>query len=56
MREEIIDKMKSDNTDNVKEMHQAALAKQKHMEKLRDALKISKDHEFGVAFDYEAQE
>ena len=36
--------------------HQAALAKEKHMIKLREALKISDGHEFGAAFDLEAQE
>lgn len=38
---------------DTKESHQAALAKQKHMEKLKDALKISEKHEFGAAFDLE---
>ena len=41
---------------NAKESHQAALAKERHMEKLKDALKISDKHEFGAAFDLELQE
>lgn len=31
--------------------HESLLAKQRHMEKFKDALKISSDHEFGSAFD-----
>ena len=38
---------------NAKESHQAALAKEKHMEKLKSALGISEKHEFGAAFDLE---
>jgi hypothetical protein len=41
---------------NAKESHQAALAKERHMQKLKDALKISDKHEFGAAFDLELQE
>jgi hypothetical protein len=36
-----------------KESNQAALAKERHMEKLRGALKIKDGHEFGAAFDLE---
>lgn len=38
---------------NTKESHQAALAKEKHMQKLKDALRIGDKHEFGAAFDLE---
>ena len=41
---------------NAKESHQAALAKEKHMQKLKDALRIDDRHEFGAAFDLELQE
>jgi len=41
---------------NSKESHQAALAKEKHMDKLKNALGISAKHEFGAAFDLELQE
>jgi len=34
----------------------AALAGQKHIEKLKDALKIGKNFEGGAAFDFELQE
>ena len=39
-----------------KDQHMAALARQKHIEKLKDALKIGKNFEGGVAFDFELQE
>ena len=35
---------------------QALLAKQKHMETFKSALKISSEHKFGEAFDVELQE
>ena len=42
---------------DAKESHQAALAKERHMLKLKDALKIDdKKYEFGAAFDLELQE
>ena len=41
---------------NAKESHQAALAKEKHMQKLKDALRIDEKHEFGAAFDLDLQE
>jgi hypothetical protein len=50
----MLDKLKNAPTMiNSKESHQAALAKEKHMEKLKDALKIKDGHEFGAAFDLE---
>ena len=56
-REHLLDKLKNAPTMiNTKESHQAALAKEKHMEKLKSALKISDKHEFGAAFDLELQE
>ena len=36
---------------DAKESHQAALAKEKQMEKLKSALKVGETHEFGAAFD-----
>ena len=41
---------------DLKNQHEAALAKQQHMDKLKDALRISKDFEPGAAFDFELQE
>ena len=41
---------------DLKNAHEAALAKQNHMEKLKTALKIRPDFEPGAAFDFEAQE
>jgi hypothetical protein len=41
---------------NAKESHQAAFAKELHMQKLKDALRIDSRHEFGAAFDLELQE
>ena len=41
---------------NAKESHQAAYAKELHMQKLKDALRIDSRHEFGAAFDLELQE
>ena len=39
-----------------KDQHLAALARQRHIEKLKDALNISKSFEGGAAFDFELQE
>ena len=39
---------------DLKNAHEAALAKQHHMEKLKSALKIRPDFEAGAAFDFEA--
>ena len=41
---------------DLKNSHQAALAKQKHMDKLKSALKIRNDFQDGAAFDIELQE
>ena len=41
---------------NAKESHQAAFAKELHMQKLKNALRIDSRHEFGAAFDLELQE
>jgi len=41
---------------DLKNAHEAALAKQHYMEKLKSALKIRSDFEPGAAFDFEAQE
>ena len=41
---------------NFKNSHEAALAKQKHMEKLKSAMKIRDDFESGAAFDQELQD
>ena len=42
---------------NAKESHQAALAKERHMQKLKDALRIDDSkYAFGAAFDLELQE
>ena len=38
---------------DLRNKHQAAQAKQNHMESLKKALKISKDFESGAAFDLE---
>jgi hypothetical protein len=38
---------------SAKETHQAALAKEKHMNKLKSALRISDDYKPGEAFDME---
>ena len=56
-REHLLSKLRQAPTlINTKESHQAALAKEKHMEKLKSALGISDKHEFGAAFDLELQE
>jgi serine/arginine repetitive matrix protein 2 len=56
-REHMLEKLKNAPTlVNAKDTHQAALAKEKHMEKIRSALNISEKHEFGAAFDLELQE
>mmetsp|Transcript_24852 Transcript_24852/g.24338 ORF Transcript_24852/g.24338 Transcript_24852/m.24338 type:complete len:139 (+) Transcript_24852:157-573(+) len=56
-RVHMLDKLKNAPTlIDSKESHQAALAKEKHMEKLKSALNISEKHEFGAAFDVELQE
>ena len=56
-REHLQEKLKEAPTMiNAKESHQAAFAKELHMEKLRDALRIDSRHEFGAAFDLELQE
>lgn len=53
-REHMLEKMRDAPTlIDTKESHQAALAKEKHMEKLKSALRISDKHEFGAAFDLE---
>ena len=53
-REHMLEKLKQAPTlINAKESHQAALAKEKHMEKLKNALGISEKHECGAAFDLE---
>ena len=50
-REHLQEKMREAPTlINAKESHQAALAKEKHMQKLKDALRIDEKHEFGAAF------
>ena len=42
---------------NAKESHQAALAKERHMQKLKEALRIDDSkYTFGAAFDLELQE
>ena len=41
---------------DLKDKHQAALAKLKHMDKLKSALKIRDDLEEGACFDMELQE
>jgi hypothetical protein len=57
-RERLHSNLKNDHDPllNTKDAHQAALAKQKHMEQLKDALKIKPDFESGAAFDLELQE
>ena len=40
----------------MRDKHQAAMAKQKHMDRLKDALKISDEFKAGAAFDLELQE
>ena len=53
-RVHLLEKLKTAPTMvNVKESHQAALAKEKHMDKLKNALGIREDFEFGAAFDLE---
>ena len=48
---------KSENREDVgAKGHQALLAKQQQMERVRDAWKISSDHKFGEAFDTELQD
>ena len=48
--------LKNSGAVDLKNAHEAALAKQHHMEKLKNALKIRPDFEPGAAFDFEAQE
>ena len=55
-RSKLFDNLKNEGAVNLKNAHEAALAKQKHMEKLKGALKISNDFESGAAFDFELQE
>jgi hypothetical protein len=56
-REHLQEKLKEAPTMiNAKESHQAAFAKELHMQKLKDALRIDSRHEFGAAFDLELQE
>ena len=47
---------KAEASVNDKDQHLAALAREKHIEKLKDALKIGKGFESGAAFDFELQE
>ena len=41
---------------DLRDKHQAAMAKHREIETLGNALKISKDFEGGAAFDFELQE
>ena len=54
----MLDKLKEAPTlINAKESHQAALAKERHMQKLKEALRIDDTkYAFGAAFDLELQE
>ena len=54
----MLDKLKEAPTlINAKESHQAALAKERHMQKLKEALRINDSkYAFGAAFDLELQE
>ena len=56
-REHMLEKIRDAPTMiNAKESHQAALAKERHMLRLKDALRIDDKHEFGAAFDLDLQE
>ena len=48
--------LKNQDKVDMKNAHEAALAKQKHMHKLKDAMKIGDNFEAGAAFDFELQE
>ena len=52
-RQRMHDELKNEDALNLKNSHEAALAKQKHMEKLKSAMKISDNFESGAAFDQE---
>ena len=52
-RSKLFSDLKNEGAVNLKNAHEAALAKQHHMEKLKGALKISNDFEAGAAFDFE---
>ena len=53
-RAKMFSNMKNEGAVNMHNAHEAALAKQHHMEKLKIALKIRPDFEAGAAFDFEA--
>ena len=55
-RQRMHDDLKNEGAINFKNSHEAALAKQKHMEKLKSAMKIRDDFESGAAFDQELQD
>ena len=50
----MFENLKNEGAVDLKNAHEAALAKQNHMEKLKHALKIRPDFEAGAAFDFEA--
>ena len=52
-RERLMAEMQSSQKMDLRDKHQAALAKHHDIEKLGKALKISKDFEGGAAFDFE---
>ena len=55
-RQRMHEELKNEDAINFKNSHEAALAKQKHMEKLKKAMKIGDDFESGAAFDQELQD
>ena len=55
-RRKMHDDLKNEDKVDLKNAHEAALAKQRHMDKLKDALRIAPDFEAGAAFDFELQE
>ena len=57
-RARLLDQLKSSSNSNMdlKDQHQAALVKQRQMDTLKSALRISENFEEGAAFDLELQE
>ena len=49
----MFDDLKNSDKMDLKNAHEAALAKQHHMDKLKSAMKIGDDFESGAAFDFE---
>ena len=55
-RRKMHDDLKNEDKVDLRNAHEAALAKERHMDKLKAALQIGPDFEAGAAFDFELQE